>query len=76
MVVRICPCLNPRICDCHLIWKSIFADIIKALEVQSIRIFWVGPKSNDNYSHKRRTEERHTGRRGGRVKTKVEIGIL
>lgn len=40
-----------------LIWKKVFADVIKGLEVRSCWIK-VGPKSNDKRPYKRRDQKR------------------
>lgn len=55
--------LNPRICECDLIWR-IFADVIKHLKMRLFWIIWVGLKSNDRGPYKRHKEQGHMGRRG------------
>lgn len=42
---------------CDLIWKMVFAGIIKDLEVRSSWITHVGPKSNDKCPYKRQKTE-------------------
>lgn len=43
----------PGTCACELIWKRVFADVIKDLKMKSSWVMWMGPKSNDKYACKR-----------------------
>lgn len=55
--------------------KRLFEDVIKDLEIKSLRIIRVCPESNDKCPYKRHSKNRYTEEKGD-MKMEAEIGVV